>query len=515
MRLSILVQMLFAVGACAAAGNGAAKSEMPSVQDVARAPVVEEERTTSHSITIDGRAISYRATAGTLTIRDDAGRAAASMFYVAYVAHADKSAGKRPVTFLFNGGPGSASLWLTVSGLGPKYAVTDAPRATGPAPYTFAPSPHSLLDKTDLVFLDAIGTGYSRALGEAKDADFWGVDADVDSFARAITRYVSKNRRWGSPKFLFGESYGTTRAAALSYKLQNQGMQLNGVVLLASVLNFSMMASGTDQPYVNSLPSYAATAWYHGKIANRPDDLYEFLREAREFARGPYAAALALGDSIAPEQESAIAEQMSRYVGLPADVLQRTRLRVEMEAFRTELLRDRGLVTGRFDSRFSAPAAYVATSGAFDPATNDPATAGVTSAYLSSYRDHLSGELGYASDLDYRPLYNVVISAAWNWRHKAPGFDQPLHTANVSLDLAAALRSNPQLKVLSMNGLFDLATPFFGTEYDISHMLLSPQLKKNISIVYYESGHMTYADQNALARMKSDLGRFYDDTLRR
>jgi carboxypeptidase C (cathepsin A) len=480
----------------------------------ARAPVVETQKTTSHKTTIGGRTLSYQATAGTLTIRDDEGRATASMFYVAYVAPEEKGGKKRPITFLFNGGPGSASLWLNVGGLGPMYAVTDAPRATGPAPYTFIPSPHSLLDKTDLVFLDAVGTGYSRTLGEAKGSDFWGVDADVDAFARAIVRYVSVNQRWGAPKFLFGESYGTTRASALVYKLQNQGMQFNGVVLLASILNFAVAQPGLDQDYINSLPSFAATAWYHGKIADKPADLLAFLQEVREFAQGAYGTALAKGDRITAAQEEAVAAQLSRYVGLPADYLRRARLRIDMEAFRVELLRDRGLVTGRFDSRFTAPAAYVATSGAFDPATNDPATAGVTSAYLSSYRDHLSGDLGYVSDLAYRPLYNMVISAAWNWRHKAPGFDAPLHTPNVALDLAAALRSNPQLKVLSMNGLFDLATPFFGTEFDLSHMLLSPDLQRNLTFSYYESGHMTYGDRLALARMKADLARFYDETLR-
>jgi carboxypeptidase C (cathepsin A) len=322
------------------------------------------------------------------------------------------------------------------------------------------------------------------------------------------------NQRWGSPKFLFGESYGTTRASALVYRLQNQGMQFNGVVLLSSILNFAVSMPGIDQDYINNVPSFAATALFHGKLDQKPADLLAFLREVRDFAQGPYATALARGDRLSSAEEDSIAQQMSRYVGLSTEYLKRTRLRVGMEAFRGELLRDRAQVTGRFDSRFIAPAAYVETSGAFDPATNDPATAGVTSAYLSSWRDHLSGDLGYSTELTYRPLYNMVISAAWNWRHKAPGFDEPLHTANVALDLGAAIRSNPQLKVFSMNGIYDLATPFFGAEFDLSHMLLTPDLQKNVQYAYYESGHMTYADQKALARMKQDLSRFFDEARR-
>jgi carboxypeptidase C (cathepsin A) len=491
-----------------------ADADARSDDDIVRAPIAEARTSTSHKTTIAGRAYAYDATAGTLTIRNDEGTPTGSMFYVAYVVKQDKTAPKRPVTFLFNGGPGSASLWLNVGGLGPMYAITDAPRATGPAPYRFVPSPHSLLDKSDLVFLDAIGTGYSRTLGTAKGSDFWGVDADIDAFARAITRYISVNQRWGSPKFLFGESYGTTRAAALVYKLQNQGMQFNGVMLLSSILNFAVSMPGIDQDYINNVPSFAATALYHNKLDQKPQDLLAFLREVRDFAQGPYATALGRGDRLSASDEEAVASQLSRYIGLSPDYLKRSRLRVGMEAFRGELLRDRGLVTGRFDSRFTAAAAYVETSGAFDPATNDPATAGVTSAYLSSWRDHLSSDLGYVTELAYRPLYNMVISAAWDWRHKAPGFDEPLHTANVALDLAAALRSNPQLKVLSMNGVYDLATPFFGAEFDLSHMLLSPELQKNLAYSYYESGHMTYADQKALAQMKQNLGRFYDETLR-
>jgi len=478
---------------------------------VALAPVAEIQKTTSHQTTISGRVIRYQATAGTLTIRSDDGKPAASMFYVAYVAtRADKAAPPRPLTFFFNGGPGSASLWLNVGGFGPLHAPTASPKPTGLPPYEFGPADSSLLDKTDMVFLDAIGTGYSRTLLDTRESQFWGVDADVNAFARAITRYVTINRRGNSPKFLFGESYGTTRAAALVYKLQTQGMDFNGVVLLSTILNFGSQQPGLDEQYIHLLPSYAATAWYHGRVAHEPADFAAFLQGVREYAQGPYAAALAKGHGIPPAEEQEVARRLHDIIGLSADYLKQSRLRIDMEAFRKALLEERGQVIGRFDSRFTAPAAATPGGGAMDPATNDPATRGVGSAYLSTYRDYLSGELGYSSDLDYRALYNMVIEPAWDMHHKAPGLDEPLTTPNTALDLAAAMRGNPQLQVYCLNGLYDLATPFFATEFDVSHMLLSAELRKNVQFAYYETGHMAYGDQAALRSMKSDLSRFYD-----
>lgn len=476
----------------------------------ARAPVSEVRTTSNHEVVISGRPLRYEATAGTLTIRNDDGKPAASMFYVAYVAQQGKSGAQRPVTFFFNGGPGSASLWLNIGGFGPVHVVTANPQPTGVPPYALGPGDTTLLDKTDMVFLDAIGTGYSRTLLDTKDSQFWGVDADVDAFARAITRYVVLNRRGNSPKFLFGESYGTTRAAALVYKLQTQGMDFNGVLLLSTILNFGQLQPGLDEASINVLPTMAASAWYHGKVEHKPAGLAAFLQEVREFARGPYAAALAKADALNPEEERRVAGQLSRYLGLPADYLQQSRLRVDMERFRKELLKDRGLVIGRFDSRFTAPEPYVSSGGAMDPATNDPATRGVSSAYLSIYRDYLANELGYTTDLTYRALYNMVIEPAWDMHHKAPGIDEPLTTVNTALDLAAALRANARLRVFFANGLFDLATPFFAAEFDAQHMLLSPELRRNLQFGYYETGHMAYADQSALRQMKADLARFYE-----
>jgi carboxypeptidase C (cathepsin A) len=493
----------------------ACAGDTPAAADdaVARAPVNEVAKTTAFQTTVAGKAYRYEATAGTLTIRSDDGKARASMFYVAYVVPTEKSAAQRPLTFFFNGGPGSASLWLNVGGFGPRHTFTASPKPTGLAPYTMGPSDATLLDKTDMVFLDAIGTGYSRTLGDTKDDAYWGVDQDVDAFARAITRYVTINRRGNAPKFLFGESYGTTRAASLVYRLQTQGMDFNGVVLMSTILNFATLLPGTDQGFVNLVPTYAAAAWYHEKVPDRPADLMAFLQQARAFAQGPYAAALMKGDALSDAEETEVARQLSRFVGLPESYLRQTKLRIDMEQFRKELLKDRGLIIGRFDARFTAPDTFVPAGGAVDPATNDPATRGVTSAYLSTYRDHLTKDLGYTTDLNYRALFNRVIEPAWDMKHKAPAIDERLTTPNTAIDLASALRGNTHLRVLALNGLFDLSTPFANAEYDLRHMLLGPSLRDNVQLAYYESGHMIYGDQTALQTLKHDLAAFYDRAL--
>jgi len=474
-----------------------------------RATADERSVVTSHKTVLNGKTISYKATAGTLTIQNHDGDPTGSMFYVAYVADQPKDAPPRPVTFLFNGGPGSASHWLNIGGIGPVQAVTRAPAATGPAPYIMRNSPGSILDKTDLVFIDAVGTGYSRPIGKTPGTYFWGTEQDMDSFARFITRYVTVNERWGSPKFLFGESYGTTRAAGLVYRLQNQGMQFNGVIMLSLVVNGD---GGADNEYAMLVPTYAATAWYHNRVANRPASLEAYMAEVREFARGPYTLALSRGHAIDPAEKRAVAEQLSRYIGLPVDYLMSRNLRVDLEAYRRELLRDDAKITGRFDSRFTAPNAYGAMSGSFDPATDDPATAGVSSAYLSTYRDYLSRDLGYKTPMNFRSLNNMEIAGAWDHKHRAPG-NQMRTSPNTALDLAAAMRSNPQLKVLAMNGYYDMSTPFFAGEYGLDHMLLEPQLVPNVSFKHYESGHMTYNDQSILLKMKADLDAFYDSTM--
>jgi carboxypeptidase C (cathepsin A) len=449
-------------------------------------------------------------------VRRDDDSALADVFYLAYRAEpavnawAFEEAGPRPITFAFNGGPGVASLWMNVGGFGPRRTPTKAPAHTPPAPYKFGDNPYTLLPSTDLVFLDAPGTGFSRISPQARPEEAWGVDQDADVFARAITRYLTITGSWQSPRYLFGESYGTARAAVLVHKLQNQGVDFNGVILLSAILNWATIQPGLDQGYINLLPSYAAAAHYHGKTPGGGEqDLDAVLGQTRKFAASTYAQALQLGDRLPADKEEEVATLLSQYTGLDAALLRRKRLRVEMEDFRTLLLAGEGRVIGRFDARFIAESHYTIGTGSLDPATDDAATAGVSAAHLAGFHHHLAQDLGYHSSLHYRPLHNVAIEGAWDWRHKAPGFEEPMAVPNVSLDLAAAMRRNPALRVRVMGGVYDLATPFAAAEFDVSHLHLGPVLRPNVEFRWYKSGHLTFVDEEAVAEMSSDLREFY------
>ena len=474
--------------------------------DIASAPVHEAAKTSHHAVTINGRSIPYTATAGTLTLRDDDGKPTASMFYVAYVAERAKGEAERPVTFLYNGGPGSASLWLHMGSFGPVRVETNAPNPASAPPFHVINNNESLLDKSDLVFLDAIGAGYSRPLGDTPGKTFWGVDQDIDAFARGITRYVTLNHRWNSPKFLFGESYGTPRTAGLVYALQQRGMAFNGVLILSSILNYGVRDSGFDHIYQTYLPTYAAAAAYHHRLASQPTDLTAFLKEVRDFANGPYVAALAKGDDIPPAELDAVAKQMSGYTGLSVDFLKRANLRVDLQRFRKELLRDQRRTIGRYDSRFTAIDADAAGEGP----DFDASDVQVSGPFNAALHDYLERDLGYTTDMTYWPS-GPGINQAWDWKHKAPGSNRASQVADTALDLSAAMRENPKLKLYSLNGWYDMATPFFGTEYDINHMNLDPSLKGNVRFAYYPSGHMVYLNPDALKSMKADVAKFYDD----
>ncbi|RAK54395.1 peptidase S10 [Phenylobacterium soli] len=476
--------------------------------DVATAPVAEVARVTRHSVSVGGKSVAYTATAGTLTIRDDDGKPIASMFYVAYTADGMKGAAPRPVTFFYNGGPGSASMWLHMGSFAPVRVKTPNAQYVGPAPFPLGPNPDSLIDKTDMVFLDAIGAGYSRPLGDTKGEKFWGVDEDIDAFARGITRYVTVNHRWNSPKFLFGESYGTTRSAGLVYALQQQGMQFNGVFLLSSILNYGIRDAGFDQIYVTYLPSYAATAAYHHKIP-QPANLDGFLQEVRAWARGPYQAALAKGHDISDAELDATARQMSAYTGISVDYLKRVNLRLDLSRFRKELLRDQRRTLGRYDSRYTGFDADAAGEGP----EYDPSDVAVSGAFIGAVHDYLERDLGYQTNMTYRPS-GQGINMGWNWKHKAPGARFASSVADTAQDLGAAIRQNPHLHVYSLNGVYDMATPFFGTEYDLSHMWLEPSLRGNVRFAYYPSGHMVYLNPDAFRAMRADVARMIDEATR-
>ncbi|WP_136162120.1 S10 family peptidase [Sphingomonas flavalba] len=494
----------------ARAADSASRVAAASEVDTAAATAEEDAQPKRGSVTIAGKRIGYTVTPGTLTIRNDEGQAVASMFYVAYVADRPAGAPPRPVTFTFNGGPGSSSMWLHMGSFGPVRVDTPLDTANPPPPYNIVENHQSILDRTDLVFIDAIGTGLSRPIGKAKGADFWGVDQDIDAFARGILRYLAINDRWDSPKFLLGESYGTLRAAGLVHTLQSRGAQMTGVILLSSILNYGIRQPNYDQFFVTYMPSYAAAAWYHKRLQNRPATLEPFLTEVREWARGPYLSALSKGDDLSDAERNAIAEQMSAYTGLSPKFLLDADLRVDLSRFRKELLRDQRRTIGRLDTRFLG----IDVDAGGDSPEFDAADAAIGGPYIGALNKYLFGTLGYKTNLSYRPNFYSGISGKWDQKHKAPD-GRTMALAATSIDLGTAMRINPYLKVLSLNGYYDTATPFFGAEYDLKHMQIDPTLRKNITYRYYESGHMIYIEPGSLTALKRDLDQWYDEAVRR
>jgi carboxypeptidase C (cathepsin A) len=499
----LLSSAAYAADPPAAAGDApsaAAKAEAPKPDpDVAAASVAEDAQPKKRSISLHGRTLAYTVTPGTLTIRDDDGKPTASMFYTAYTV--ESRGAPRPVTFLFNGGPGSSTMWLHMGSFGPIKVDASTPETVAGPPFRYTANPDTLLDVSDLVFIDAPTTGLSRPLGKSGPKDFFGVDKDLDAFTRTIQRYLTIYGRWNSPKFIIGESYGTTRAAGLSKALSDKGVQLNGIVLVSTILNIALF-SGDDQTLINFLPTYAADAWYHGKIQPKPD-LMSFVAQAKAFASGPYAAALQKGDSISDEEKASVARQMAQLTGLSEAYILQSNLRVQPNRFQRELLRDRREIIGRIDSRFvgtEADAAGVQPS-------YDPQASAITGAFVSAFNDYLYRDLGYKSPLTFRPNNYAGIGNDWNFQHNSPDGQQ--FAANVSSDLAQAMRENPRLRILNVAGLYDLATPFFAAEYDLGHMALEPRIAANIRYTYYPAGHMMYIDPASAHQLKADLASFY------
>ena len=479
------------------------KEDKDKDSDTAKASPEETAQPVRRSISFRGRTLAYVATPGTLTIRNDDGEAVASMFYTAYTMPSANGRA-RPVTFLFNGGPGSSTMWLHMGSFGPMKVDASIPETISGPPFRVSSNQDTLLDKTDLVFLDAITTGLSRPVGKAKPEDFFGVDKDLDAFSRGIQRYLTKYGRWNSPKFIIGESYGTLRAAGLSTRLADRGVQLNGIVLVSTVLNFADFAG--DQQYINFLPTYALDAWYHGKVPHN-GSIDAFAEQARTFASGPYAAALQRGRAVSEEEKRSVATQMAALTGLSPEYILRTNLRVDPERFRRELLRDRGQIIGRIDSRYLGTEAELVGS---DP-TYDPQSSAITGGFTGAINDYLLRDLGFRTPLTYRINNYGGIGGKWEFTHKSEAGDQPI--ADTSVDLATAMRQNPRMKLFSVNGYYDLATPFFGADYEIGHMALDPAVARNIRYGYYPSGHMMYIDPVSSRQLKADLDRFYDSAM--
>jgi carboxypeptidase C (cathepsin A) len=470
----------------------------------------ETSSVTKHDWSGSGGAIHYTATAGNLLIKDEKDAANGSIFYVAYTEDG-ADAKNRPVTFFYNGGPGSATVWLHMGSFGPVRVVTSSPEATGPAPFEVVSNQYSLIDKTDLVFIDAPLTGFSRAVGKGTAKDFAGTDEDVKAFEKFIVRYITVNERWNSPKFLFGESYGTPRSAALVAALQNDGVEFNGVTLLSSILNYGIRNPGYDAESIGYLPSYAAIA-YHYKKVKATGSMAAWVEEARKFARGPYAAALAQGDKLSPAEFDATAQKMSDLTGLSVGYIKEAKLRVSPTRFRKELLRGEDEILGRYDARFEG---YDVDSAGENPGY-DPSDTGISGAYVGAFHDYIQHELKYMSSEPYY-LSGPGINENWNFKHRpSGGYGRGEQSVpDTAVDLADAMRKNPKLKVFSANGYFDLATPFFITEYDLSHMMLPPSLVGNVQFGYYPAGHMVYLNVEALKEMKADMERFYGEATRK
>ncbi|TAL86355.1 MAG: peptidase S10 [Rhodanobacter sp.] len=475
----------------------------------ASAPVPKAREVETHgSIDVGGKTIHYTATAGTIILRNKKNQPIGSMFYVAYTRDGVRSLAHRPVTFLYNGGPGASTNWLTMSGLGPYRVALANGAANAPPPYAAVPSHETILNDTDLVFIDAMGTGFSHVVGKGKDKMFWGVDQDVKAFGQFIQRYATRNDRWNSPIYLYGESYGTTRSAALAYYLQQQGVAVNGVILQSSVLNYFDSAPGTNDRYVADLPTFAALAWYHDKVPDKPASLEAFVEQARTFADGPYATALRVGNTLPKARLDAIAQKMSALTGLPVEYLERANLRVTAAEFRKELMLPEHEHIGRYDGRYIAQdASAIASKPSFDPSDQQ-----ISPALNQGYMWYVHHVLKWKTDRAYVGL-NFKANKQWDWKHHSPTHHHEL-MPDVADDLAAAMRMNPYLRVLSENGYYDLATPFHGTEYDLNQVNLSAKLRQHITYAYFKSGHPIYVNPKSLKAMHATLDAFYANTLK-
>jgi carboxypeptidase C (cathepsin A) len=467
----------------------------------------EESSVTDHTITIGGKVIPYKATASTIQLKNDAGEPIGLMYSVAYTRSDVKDESTRPISFFYNGGPGSATMWLHMGAFGPRRVSTTEGEFTPPAPYKLVDNTESLIDKTDMVFIDAMGTGYSRIVGKGAPNLFYGIDEDMGAFGQFINIYINRNGRWNSPKFLMGESYGTFRSAVLgNYLQQRYTMHLNGIVLISSVLDLSSLTfgPGDDRVYVYYLPSYAAAAWYHKALKNRPANLEAFIDEARQYAKSEYAAALFKGDKISAADKDATAKKLSYFTGLSEDYLKKANLRVSLGQFNVELLRSRGLTIGRIDARFTGYTRDLLSENA----QGDPEGPAVGGAYTAMINAYNHDELKFGMDKDY----HNQGGGNWNWvrgggRGGGGGFPG---APNVSGDLAQAMITNPRLLVEVENGYFDFATPFFATEFTMEHLGLPADLQSHVALKYYGAGHMMYLRDADRSTLHNNIAAFVD-----
>jgi carboxypeptidase C (cathepsin A) len=460
----------------------------------------EQVSRTKHTVAIGGTKVEYEAVAGTMQLKEEDGKATANIFYVAYT-RVGTDAKARPITFCFNGGPGSSSVWLHLGALGPKRVPFGEHGEPLPPPVALVDNAESILDQTDLVFIDPVSTGYSRAADEKNAKQFHGVEEDIQSVGEFIRLFTTRNGRWQSPRFLAGESYGTTRAANLVNHLQNRhGMNFNGVALISSVLNFQtiLFTDGNDLPYILFLPSYTATAWYHKRLEKGLQaDFHKALDEAVRFAETDYTLALMKGSKLSAAEAAATAKQVARLSGLSEGYVLKSNLRVEAQRFMRELLRDQGLTVGRFDSRITGKDA----NDVGERPDFDPSYAAVQGPYTAALNQYLRGELKFESDLAYEILTGRV--QPWNYGKSATN-----RFLNVAPALREAMTKNPYLRVFVASGYYDLATPFMATDYTMTHLGGGPAVAARVTTAYYEGGHMMYTYEPALKQLRADLAKF-------
>jgi carboxypeptidase C (cathepsin A) len=470
---------------------------------------------TSHSGQFGNETVEFTATAGELYLQDDEGEPKASIFSFAYTRDDTEDPATRPVTFVWNGGPGSSSIWLHMGSIGPRRVVvpSDA-RDPGPPPYEVVDNPLALLDVTDLVFVDPVGTGYSRALGNHENKEFWGLTEDADSVAGFILAWVTKNRRWMSPKYLLGESFGTTRAGAVASRLEGRmSLSLNGLILVSQALDYTGSTPAHDNliAYITYLPSMAATAWYHAKVQDAPEDLEEFLQQARAFAVNEYAPALLQGSGLEPAERSRIAKRLAYFTGLSEEYIQRSDLRVLATRFLKELLRDEGRSVGRLDARYTGDDLDKVS----ERPDGDPAYQQIDGAFAAAASDHMASSLEVAMDREYRFSGGQDLSQNWRYRPVPDTKNWEPSYVNVARDLSRAMRSNRGLRVLVASGYYDFATPFFDAEYTFARHGILPE---RVTMTYYEAGHMMYVHRPSLDKLMADIRHFIlagDNTLSR
>jgi len=460
---------------------------------------------TKHQITVGAATISYTATAGTMLMKNDKDEPIALFGFTAYVKDGgDQSA--RPIVFAYNGGPGSSSAWLHMGILGPKRAILNDLDANTKGPFRSVKNDYTILDQADLVMIDPIGTGLSHPVGKAEGKDFWGVDQDIKSVSNFIVKYLSQNNRWASPKFVLGESYGGMRTAGVSHELLNRNVALNGVILVSPFLDFVNGFAGfkSDAPYVNFLTTYASTAWYHHALANRPDDLQVFLREVEAFARDVYAPVLLKGNHASAVERQTALDGLARYTGVSKDYWDRANLRLDEAHFLQELLRSKGIVVGRIDSRYQGTTIYPNS----ETVNYDPYESSVGPHMVAAFNDYLRSELKVETEREYA-FSNYDVGKDWDWRHVQPDSEgNKIPFPNTGVDLAFTMNKNPKMKVLIDSGYFDLACPYGTVEYAVDHLDIPQSLRGNIEIQYYEAGHMMYVHPESMKKFKQTLSNF-------